>query len=336
MECEYIINKGISESDEDVFCASIQVANGEFVREGMTLFELEGSKAFFDLCANKDGFFYSFILAGENVGVGTIIGVISSEKIEESILLRMRDRKSSEIETQRDLSLLTNSDSHVNAMNWKAVSVTQETGKPLVLIGGGNGALQILNILNERNDYFLLGYFSDIENDVMSKYGMKKMGPCSEEAIVNFFSSNPGCAFAVTIGKDNFFRYKMFILLRNLGAEQPNFVHSTVVRGVNSQLGEGNIILANVYIGLNAKIGNTNIIGANSTIEHHNVIHDAVSTGPNFTTSGYVSIGSLCKIGAGVVVEPRIEIGERCVIASGVAILRSIEDNKTIKSYLKE
>ena len=88
---------------------------------------------------------------GESVGVGRILGVISSDPLDEAALssLRLSETHGTKIhnpsngKSERDDGFPFTE----NLSAWNFLAAATPNRPSLVLIGGGNGALQVLNIL---------------------------------------------------------------------------------------------------------------------------------------------------------------------------------------------
>jgi acetyltransferase EpsM len=202
----------------------------------------------------------------------------------------------------------------------------------IYFVGGGFGALQVLDVLLTRQQYNLAGYFSDFDTNVLDEIGVARIGECTEQNYIRLLEKNPDCAFVVTVGTSPEFRFNQVEMLRRLNADLPNIIHPSVVLGRNLEIGVGNVVFANVHIGADVSLGNGNFISSNSTIEHHNALGSGNCFGPQIATSGNVKIGDMCRFGAGIVVEPKIVIGTKVTIASNVAITSNIYSRTVVKA----
>jgi acetyltransferase-like isoleucine patch superfamily enzyme len=76
-----VIAEKNSPSDEEIICIKVFYKEGDQIFTGATLFELEGAKAIFEVASEFKGYFYPVITEGEKFSVGSIIGYISSEPV---------------------------------------------------------------------------------------------------------------------------------------------------------------------------------------------------------------------------------------------------------------
>ena len=224
-----------------------------------------------------------------------------------------------------------------NRINIEAWSdqIKDRSGKTeMFFIGGGYGAVQALDLLLFSNEFYLKGFTSDFDSNVLDQLDIPKMGDCSDVSLENLAKKNPGAAFAITAGTSPEFRLKVYSILVHLNVSLPNLMHPSVTVSRNSSIGRGNLIFANVFIGVDSRIGNANFISSNSIIEHHNYWGDGNCVGPSLSTSGLVSVGDGCKFGSGVVVEPQIDIGSKSVIASNITVTSNVMPREVRKGRM--
>lgn len=215
---------------------------------------------------------------------------------------------------------------------WK-LGLSETKGLPSIyFVGGGFGALQVLDIILEKHEYHLEGYFSDNTSNILDEIGVPRIGNCSEKEYSRLLGIQKGSVFAITVGMSPIFRFHQFEILNQLGAKLPNIIDSSVLIGRNLEIGMGNVIMANVHIGADVRIVNSNFISSNSTVEHHNVLGSGNCFGPQIATSGNVKIGDMCRFGAAIVVEPKIEIGSDVTIASNMTITADIKSQTIVKA----
>jgi len=214
---------------------------------------------------------------------------------------------------------------------WKSALTSCEDFPKIVFIGGGYGALQVLDVILATKKFSLKGYFSDSQTNVLDEIEIPRLGKCMEEDYLGFLNQQPSTAFVVTVGTSPTFRFEQISILKNLGANLPNLIHPSTIIGNNCIIGVGNIIYANVHVGADTQIGDANLISSNSTIEHHNILGTGNTFGPLVATSGNVKIGDRCKFGSSVIVEPKIIIGSDVTIASNSTITTNIEDENIVK-----
>jgi sugar O-acyltransferase (sialic acid O-acetyltransferase NeuD family) len=203
----------------------------------------------------------------------------------------------------------------------------------LLLVGGGLGAVQLLDSLSriegQRATVIvdddpalrgktvmgvpILGGFADIE--ALAKQNL------FDAAVVSISTSIP-------------VRERMWNKLQQLGIPGANIVDPTARVQRNAVLGSGNVVLAFCHIGSCTTIGNGNFFSPYVDIEHHCAVADFCTFGPGVMTSSLVKIGCRVKFGTGIFVEPKVAIGADSIVGSGAILTRDIPANSVVKTKL--
>ena len=114
-----------------------------------------------------------------------------------------------------------------------------------------------------------------------------------------------------------------------------SFIHHSVIRPVNCDLGKGIIIYPFCIIEKYSNIGDYNLITSYSFISHDCNIGD----NNFFSTSGIagtVTVGNDNYFGIRSAVVPHVTIGNNNVIQAGMIVNKSIKDNTTVFYRYKE
>lgn len=107
-------------------------------------------------------------------------------------------------------------------------------------------------------------------------------------------------------------------------------IHHKAVIGMNSEIGEGTVVMANAVINANANIGKHCVINSGAIVEHDCIINDFSHISPNSALAGGVIVGEGTHIGIGACVIQGIKIGEWCTIGAGAVIINDIPDGATV------
>ncbi len=202
--------------------------------------------------------------------------------------------------------------------------------KKLLIIGGGNGAATILDVVNRANNYIPIG----ILDDNVHLKGKKIMGcPILGEIrnIESMWENKQFDVAIISISSNIKVRNTLFEKYRDMGIKFCNIIDPSVFLHANFSIGQGNIIMANSRIGVCTTIGDNNFLSSYVNIEHHNTIGHCCTFGPGVSTSGAVSIGSRVIFGTGIYIEPNLSIGNDSTISSGAIITNSIKENVIVK-----
>lgn len=205
----------------------------------------------------------------------------------------------------------------------------------VVIIGAGNGAEVVIDILRDDHEKDIVGLVDDHVKK-LANYDYKVY----EWGINEFPDQSDRTGYdtvIISIGatlKSMQLRKKIFESYKEKGLSFTNAVAKSadIRRGV--KLGIGNLIGAQSYIGTLTKIGDNNSISYGTYIGHHNLVGSNNLIAPGFISSGSVEIGNSCIIPAGVVTRNCVEIGDNVVLSVGYRIVNSIEKDTVVQQKL--
>jgi len=131
------------------------------------------------------------------------------------------------------------------------------------------------------------------------------------------------------------FRKKMIKALQEKNAKIGSFIHHSVIKPEDLNIGEGNIVFPFCILEKGSIIGNYNLLISYSFISHGCVVGDN-----NFLSaagiSGNVKVGDNNLFGLRSLAIPRIEVGNNNVIQAGMIVDKSIKDDTTVFYRFKE
>jgi sugar O-acyltransferase (sialic acid O-acetyltransferase NeuD family) len=205
----------------------------------------------------------------------------------------------------------------------------------ILIIGGGNGAVQILDVLARLPHQRAVGILDD-NHALHGKQvaGVPVLGAIDATRAAEMFAAGQFDAAIISISTSISARARIFDQWKRQGIPFANVIHPSSVIGINVAWGEGNVVMAFCHFGACATIGDNNFLSAYCSIEHHCRLGSHCSFGPAVVTSSRVRIGNRVRFGTGICIEPGIEIGEGCVIASGLAITSHIPPESLLKAHL--
>lgn len=340
---------------------------GEFVHRGEMLCILETVKSTFELDAPQEGFFNPIIESNSNVAVGQIIAVLTekkdqpyeipqdkvSAKVEEinSSQVKKQWTKKAEIIAKRNGlhieniaskigSSTTITEAIINAYlqksrqkepaRTKPINQKQSQVERILIIGGGNVAVLVMDILKRVPNQQAVGIVDDnpalINTSVM---GCPVLG--SLEKVKQLWHEEAFDTAALAIGVLPA-RADFFDKFTREGIPFTNIIDPTAIIGIGCEMGTGNMIMGFCRLGPEATIGDNNFLSAYVNIEHHNTMGSHCTFGPNVFMSGGVNIGSHVRFGTGISIEPRITIGDHVVIASGTVLTTHVPANTIVRT----
>ncbi|MFO1496843.1 MAG: biotin/lipoyl-containing protein [Verrucomicrobiota bacterium] len=200
----------------------------------------------------------------------------------------------------------------------------------VLLLGGGRGAVQVLDVLMRLPQYRPVGLLDDDE----STHGKRVMGlPIvgSVASIEGLWAERKFDAAVISFSNARELRRSLF---ERLSQRIPfvNVIDPSVTIHTNVAFGQGNVIMAGCRVGSCTVIGDNNFLSAHVNIEHHNRIGSHCTFGPAISTSSRVTVGDFVKFGIGVMAEPGVTIGDNSVIASGAILVGHVPANTLVRT----
>lgn len=365
---EKVIIPRESVSDNSYKIVSILFTNHQQVKKNDLLGEIESSKAILEILSPADGYVFTDRKTDEQINVGDIFCFVSESKFDPNNSLTTYVNKTSDdigssrfsqkaseliekhkldaalfndhpgIVSERDVLRILTPYLDYTKKEIVAIDSPQKRITRVGIIGGGAGALQVIDLMLSNGGYVPVAIFDDTAYKLgKSILGVPVLSNIDEEKIYECYNNNVFDQLIISISTSIDFREKVFNQFKAKNIPFATLIHRSVHVGFNVSIGEGNIVFPNCHIGTCTVIGDNNFITAMSSIEHSNVLGSHCTFGPGVMTSGNVVIGDRNKFGAGVFIEPYVNIGDNCKIASGI-ILRSnissftaVTDSSSIK-----
>ena len=205
----------------------------------------------------------------------------------------------------------------------------------LLIIGGGNGAVQIIDALAKGSNQRAVGIVDDnsaIHGKTVA--GVPVWGAIDVESASDMAAAGRFDAAVISISTSIPVRTRIFAQWKSRGIVFANVIHPSCVIGINSAWGEGNVLMALCHLGACAALGDNNFLSAYCSIEHHCIVGSHCSFGPAVVTSSRVRIGDGVRFGTGIFIEPGVQIGPHSVVASGLAITQHIPAGSIVKAHI--
>ena len=205
----------------------------------------------------------------------------------------------------------------------------------ILIIGGGNGAVQIIDALARLPQQRAVAILDD--NAALhgkQVAGVPILGAIDLARAAEMHAAGQFDAAVISISTSIPARARIFEQWKSRGIPFANVIHPSCVVGLNVTWGEGNVVMALCHFGACATIGDNNFISAFCSIEHHCTLGSHCSFGPAVVTSSRVRIGDRVRFGTGIHIEPGIQLGEDSVIASGLAITQHVPPRSLLKAHV--
>jgi acetyltransferase EpsM len=196
--------------------------------------------------------------------------------------------------------------------------------KPLVIFGAGGLGRELIGwIRGSSNGATPRWQVSGFVDDAATPGARCADLPVYERAAV----SAP--RYLLAIGSPSI-RQRLAGELRALGWEAETWVHESVVRGVDVEVGEGSVVMPHCLLASGARLGRfvlsigQNGIGHDADVGDFSVLLGQVSLG------GGVTIGKCALVGSGAVIHPEKRVGDGATVGIGSVVLRDVPQGMTV------
>jgi sugar O-acyltransferase (sialic acid O-acetyltransferase NeuD family) len=356
-------------NDDTALLVNWTVKPGDRVAKGDVVGQIETTKAVYDIEAEGAGFFAPLAEPGARVAVGQVIYALTDSadaKVDVAAIavpaagLAMAGADAKQVARWTKKAELLAKEHGIDIAQVPAIGVVREAdvlmfvksgGRPapaggdlvdgaypanrpnrIMVIGGGRGAVQVLDILRRCRHQSAVGLLDDDRtNHGRTIMGVPIVGTLSEAATRAEKKEFDSLVIAFT--NDLAARRRVFEEMKERGLPFTNVIDPSVQVHANVRLGEGNVIIANGRLGACASVGDNNFLSAYVNIEHHNTLGSHCTFGPGVMTSSRVDIGDGCRFGTGVFIEPGVRIGAGCIIASGAILASNVPEKHVVKVH---
>jgi len=189
----------------------------------------------------------------------------------------------------------------------------------IVIIGGGDHAKVIINLVKKIGKYDIIGYIDNESHGLI--LGVPFLG--SDNDLDNIAERHPGCHAAIGIGHLSISdrRKNIFLNLKTKGFLFPSLISPDSIVNEEVTIDEGAVVMDGCIIQPGVSIGKCVIVNTRSSMDHDCAIGDFAHVAPGVTLSGSVSIGEGAILGAGSVVTQGKNIAPNCIIGAGATIV---------------
>jgi len=355
----------VSVNEEEASITVWIVDEGEFVKKGQEIAEVETTKAVVEVSSEADGYLFHLFEMGDKVKIGYPFAVISEDDdpgIKDKIKpqLETKDKDSIDVSDKKytkKAAILAKKHS-LNIDDIPATGILQEADvmrfikkggirkdevvdlvedeyrgtleQRIIMLGGGRGAVQVLDAVMRSGRQKVIGILDDNEKMQGKKiFGYEIIGALAR--IHELWEKKAFDAAVITFSNNLERRAALYEELSAKDIPFANVIDPSVQIHSNVELGSGNVIIANCRIGSCAEIGNNNFLSAYVNIEHHNILGNHCTFGPGVLTSSRAQIGDKVKFGTGIFIEPGVKIGSESIISSGSILTVDVPERSIVK-----
>jgi sugar O-acyltransferase (sialic acid O-acetyltransferase NeuD family) len=187
----------------------------------------------------------------------------------------------------------------------------------ILLIGGGGHCHSVIDVLEQEDNYEIIGIIDNPELKGKRILGYEVIG--TDEDLKILFKACKNAVITVGQIKSNEIRVKLFQQLKNIGFHLPVIISPLAYVSQHAQIGEGTIIMHHALVNANAIIGRNCIINTKALIEHDATIEDNCH------------IATASVINGGVKVKENTFYGSNAVSKQGTEIQGFVKAGSTIK-----
>lgn len=199
--------------------------------------------------------------------------------------------------------------------------------KPLVIIGAGDHACVLLDMLLEQGEK-VLGLADKAVPKGTVIYGVPVLGDDNE--ILKYSVEDIELVNGIGSVGSLDLRTKMFEFYKKNGYTFASVIHSSAIISKRAKLSEGIQVLAGAVINTEVKIADNTIINTKTSIDHGCNIGKHCHIAPGCTLSGCVTVGNRTHIGTGSSVIQGIKVGANVLVGAGSVVIRNIKDNSMV------
>lgn len=197
----------------------------------------------------------------------------------------------------------------------------------IVIVGGGEFAHLIIDIIKKLDKYEILGYTDLVDKGTI--LGIKYLG--TDEVLKEIRNEHKDCNAVVAVGliKISYVRNRVYEMLKGLGFGLPSIISKNAILQEGVTIGDGTCVLDNALINAGTEIGKCCIIGPGAIVEHHCTVGDFVTfaTGSIFAAGSTIGDNSILSIGA--IVVSHKNICSNCFIGAGSVAINHISTEGT-------
>lgn len=192
--------------------------------------------------------------------------------------------------------------------------------RSVIIIGASGHGKVVADIVLCSGDQ-VLGFLDDQREPGDFHVGFPVLGK------VEAYKNYPEAWFVIAIGNAAV-RAKISDVLE--GVRWYTAVHpSAVVSPLETDIGEGSVVMAGAVVNPGVRIGRHCIINSSAVVEHDNRIADLVHISVGAKLAGGVTIGRQTWVGIGAVVSNGLEICADCMIGAGCVVVKDIQVSGT-------
>jgi sugar O-acyltransferase (sialic acid O-acetyltransferase NeuD family) len=192
----------------------------------------------------------------------------------------------------------------------------------IVVIGGGEHARVIINVIKKLDEYEILGYTDLLDKGLLQ--GIKYLG--NDEVLKDVFIKYTDCKAVIGVGliKVSNVRNRIYGMLKNIGFNLPTIISKNAIMYEDVTFGEGTVVLDNAIVNSNSTIGKCGLVYSSAIIEHDCKVGDFVTFATGSILAAGSKIGNNSILSVGAIVVSHKSICNNCFIGAGSVAIKDI------------
>jgi sugar O-acyltransferase (sialic acid O-acetyltransferase NeuD family) len=204
-------------------------------------------------------------------------------------------------------------------------------GRPLVILGTGGNALDVLDVvtaINERAPLWdLIGVLDDATAIGSNALGLWTFGELSDAGALSAHGGPLADALFVNAIGSSRSHVRRAEIVQSTGLPIERFatlVHPGASVSVRAEMGRGCCISFGACIAGRVRMHDHVWIGPGCVIGHDSVLEDNAIMAPRATLSGSVRLGAGCYVGSCAVIREGLTVGAGALVGMGAVVLRDL------------
>jgi acetyltransferase EpsM len=205
--------------------------------------------------------------------------------------------------------------------------ISRGTGRPLIVIGGGEHARVVIDAIRSSGTHALLG-FIDPEpcEETGRRLAVQRLG--GEEAVAGHPQAAGLLGFGALATRAR--RVDAVERLTPRLSGWGTVVHAAAWVSPSATIGEGTVILAGAVVQTGARIGAHCVVNTGVIVEHDVVVDDQVQLAPGVILGGGARVGRLAYLGLGARVRDHVTIGDAATVGMGAVVVRDVVEGTQV------
>lgn len=194
----------------------------------------------------------------------------------------------------------------------------------ILIYGAGGAAKDIIRLVENTNQFEIVGIIVDMPCDFTSLMGYKILG--DYKAVEKF----PNIGVVIANGTPAHKKIMVGNLSDYNHLSYPNIIHPSVNLHHSNILHHGIVIEEGVVITTNVELKHFVSVNINSTISHDCVIERFTTISPQSAIAGNVRISEECFIGINSTIIEKLTVGKKSIVAAGAVVINNVPSNVLI------